>query len=64
MNSTVHWLVRSLCLTIAALWCLTAAAGPATAQTRVLRWHEDLSAAAKLARESGKPLFVVFRCVR
>ncbi|MDB5338980.1 MAG: hypothetical protein JWN70_4599 [Planctomycetaceae bacterium] len=36
----------------------------ASAQEKVSGWHTDLDSASKLARESGKPLFVVFRCVR
>ncbi len=27
-------------------------------------WHRDLNKASKLARESGRPMFVVFRCER
>lgn len=34
------------------------------AQTNVLRWHEGLESGVATARESGKPLFVVLRCVR
>jgi hypothetical protein len=41
---------------------LTAASSPA--QEKLLRWHTDLGRAAESARESGRPLFVVFRCVR
>jgi hypothetical protein len=26
-------------------------------------WHGDFAAAQMLARESGKPMFLVFRCV-
>lgn len=36
----------------------------ANAQTPAIRWHGDLKQAADLSRTSGKPLFVVFRCVR
>lgn len=36
----------------------------ASAQEKISGWHTDLDSACKLARESGKPLFVVFRCVR
>jgi len=37
---------------------------PASAQEKILRWHVDLGRGAEAARASGKPLFVVFRCVR
>ena len=37
---------------------------PVSAQEKINGWHTDLDAASKLARETGKPLFVVFRCVR
>jgi len=40
------------------------ATGPAAAQDKIQRWHDNLERGAKAARESGKPLFVVFRCVR
>jgi hypothetical protein len=43
---------------------LLAAAGPAAAQEKVLRWHDNLDRGAAAARVSGKPIFVVFRCVR
>lgn len=28
------------------------------------RWHRDLDQAARVARASGRPLFIVFRCER
>jgi hypothetical protein len=37
---------------------------PASAQEKILRWHDDLGRGAEAAHASGKPLFVVFRCVR
>jgi hypothetical protein len=37
---------------------------PVSAQEKILRWHDDLGRGAEAARASGKPLFVVFRCVR
>lgn len=37
---------------------------PVAAQEKITGWHTDLDAASKVARESCKPLFVVFRCVR
>ncbi|MDB5384473.1 MAG: hypothetical protein JWM11_119 [Planctomycetaceae bacterium] len=44
--------------------CLLIQAAGVSAQTQVAGWHTDLASACKLARETGKPLFVVFRCVR
>jgi len=43
---------------------LAATAAWATAQDKLLRWHDNLERGAAAARSSGKPLFVVFRCVR
>lgn len=41
-------------------------AGTATlpAQEKIARWHDSLDRGAAAARQTGKPLFVVFRCVR
>ena len=36
---------------------------PLFAQVRILRWHTTLESAQQAARDSGKPLFIVFRCV-
>ena len=33
-------------------------------QDRYIGWHSDLKRAAERAAASGKPLMVVFRCVR
>ncbi len=41
-----------------------AVVSPVAAQEQITGWHTDLDAACKVARQSGKPLFVVFRCVR
>lgn len=49
-----------LCLIL----CLFVPAVPAFAQAQVSGWHSDLDSARKVAHETGKPLFVVFRCVR
>ena len=43
---------------------LCAAASSACGQEKLLRWHDNLDRGAEAARASGKPLFVVFRCVR
>lgn len=55
-----HHLVRICAFVIE----LLALASPLPAQAKLLRWHDSLEQAAAVARESGKPLFVVFRCVR
>ncbi|MCX7423956.1 MAG: hypothetical protein NT013_31115 [Planctomycetia bacterium] len=34
------------------------------AQETVPGWHNNLAQAQRLSEESGKPLFIVFRCVR
>jgi hypothetical protein len=36
----------------------------ALAQDKLLRWHDEIGRGSDAARSSGKPLFVVFRCVR
>jgi len=33
-------------------------------QEKIARWHDSLERAQAASRGSGKPLFVVFRCVR
>jgi hypothetical protein len=55
-----HSLVRALL----PLLTLLLTGVPASAQEKILRWHDDLGRGAEAARTSGKPLFVVFRCVR
>jgi len=40
------------------------AASTARAQAKYTGWHTDLQTAADKADQTGKPLFVVFRCVR
>jgi hypothetical protein len=47
---------------LAALVLLLATA--AAAQDKIQRWHDNLDRGIESARKSGKPLFVVFRCVR
>jgi hypothetical protein len=39
-------------------------AGARDEQAPPVEWHEDYDAARALARKTGKPLFVVFRCER
>jgi len=48
---------------VAAL-ALFSVASFASAQDKVLRWHDSLDRATAAARTTGKPVFVVFRCVR
>jgi hypothetical protein len=60
-NAIVPAGLRKLCL-IALV--LAATIGRAASQDQVLRWHDNLEQGAAAARESGKPLLVVFRCVR
>jgi hypothetical protein len=38
--------------------------GAVQAQARIPRWHENLATATAQSRISGKPVFIVFRCVR
>lgn len=37
---------------------------PTIAHAQFLGWHNNFNVAAKISAKSGKPLFVVFRCVR
>lgn len=34
------------------------------AQANFFGWHTDLNTAAKVSTSTGKPIFLVFRCVR
>ena len=38
------------------------ATGPSSIQEETLEWLDDYDEAIALARETGKPLFVEFRC--
>jgi hypothetical protein len=58
------WIRARLHLVGATLFALGATVAVASAQEKILRWHDSLDRGAQTARESGKPLFVVFRCVR
>ena len=53
--------LRNCCLTLLASALF---APQLQAQTRYLGWHTDLDEAAQVAKQTGKPLFVVFRCER
>lgn len=54
-----------LCGTVLGLACLTIPGGMVPRHAAAVQnepvWHSDYEAARKLARDSGKPLFVVFR---
>lgn len=52
---------RSLLITAAFLLACPAAT---LAQEKLAGWHDSLERARAVARDSHKPLFVVFRCVR
>ena len=58
-------MARSLLARIAAvLFGVALVPVPVHAQSQVQGWHTDLNPAREAARRTGKPLFVVFRCVR
>ena len=58
-------MVRSLLARVAAvLFGVALVPVPVYAQSQVQGWHNDLNSAREAARRTGKPLFVVFRCVR
>lgn len=54
-----NMLTRFACV-VSLLW--SASAG--FAQEAISGWHDNLDRARKIAREQGKPLLIVFRCVR
>jgi hypothetical protein len=59
-----RWLIGGLAgLSLAAL-VLTAAHESTTAAEKELTWLTDYEKARTSARQSGKPLLVVFRCER
>ena len=49
---------------LAVLAVLLLTGGRVVAQETFAGWHTSLERGAELSRESGRPLFVVFRCVR
>jgi hypothetical protein len=58
-------MARSLLARIAAiLFGVALVPVPVFAQSQAPGWQTDLNAAREVARRTGKPLFVVFRCVR
>lgn len=60
MNLMLHF-VR---VCVAAFLFFATTSQPSVAQDAVPGWHSNLTVAQQLAEESGKPLFIVFRCVR
>ncbi len=62
----MSWLSRSVVVGIAALMLLATASTSSflLAQETVPGWHNNLAQAQRLSEETGKPLFIVFRCVR
>jgi hypothetical protein len=61
MQHRIRFFLRATCVLA---YILGAMSTVASAQEKLLRWHDSLERGAECARESGKPLFVVFRCVR
>jgi hypothetical protein len=52
-------------LQFAILWCFVFSQNRAVvAQDVVPGWHTNLDDACRAAEANGKPLFIVFRCVR
>ena len=49
---------------VVVLSAFIASTASALAQPNLLGWHDGIERGAESARASGKPLFVVFRCVR
>ncbi len=49
---------------LAAIPAALLSAGEAAAQATFLGWHSNLNTAAKVSTKTGKPIFLVFRCVR
>ena len=70
MNSRLSFLVLN-CATVSSAFLLavanTASAAPAIERTPVtgkIQWVYGYEEGQKVARETGKPMFVVFRCER
>ncbi len=53
----------ALLLLLASLAALFAGLEPVPASAEAPVWHDDYKAALATARDSDKPLFIVFRCV-
>ncbi|GAB4160986.1 MAG: hypothetical protein Tsb009_38290 [Planctomycetaceae bacterium] len=52
-----HFALAAFCLTVFASENIAA-------QTTFFGWHSDLNEAKSVSARTGKPIFVVFRCVR
>lgn len=57
-------MLRFVLTGIATLLILATTSKSVIAQDAVPGWHSNLTQAQRLSEESGKPLFIVFRCVR
>ena len=55
---------RCIGTAIAALLWFTFTSNLSFAQENIPGWHSNLEQARRIAEETGKPLFIVFRCVR
>lgn len=52
---------------LASVWAIPAVlaySNAAFAQANFFGWHTNLNTAAKVSTATGKPIFLVFRCVR
>ena len=58
-----HW-VGLMTFGMGSLTALAARVPAPVPQSREVAWQTDYSSAQEAARQSGKPLFVVFRCER
>ncbi len=55
------WLAAALLASGLAVWL--APAGADEGFESKITWHSDLAQARVLAKDGGKPLYVVFRCI-
>lgn len=60
MNS---WLIAGIVGVILLLPCSARAADPVRDGPKTATWYADLEKARAAAHESGRPMFLVFRCV-
>lgn len=56
--------LRAVSVLVVAFLFVVFACRATPAQETVPGWHSHLEQAQKVAEETGKPLFIVFRCVR
>lgn len=64
-----YWLGVLLAASVAVLFCMAQTAGaqdapPATEVEGNIEWVFDYEEGKKLSEETGRPMFVVFRCER